>query len=221
MSEAGYTTSIEDYLKAIYDLSRGGEPAAVSEVAARLEVARASVSAMVRRLAEQGLVAHERYRGLQLTERGRRVALRLVRRHRVIETYLVTALGYGWDEVHAEAERLEHAASDELIGRMAAALGEPEVDPHGAPIPTAEGTLAEPEYRALEDLEEGDEVVVARVADEDPELLRYLESLGLVPGARVRCLGREPYGGGVILLSGGERRQIGQPLAARVLVRPG
>ena len=220
VSEAEYTTSIEDYLKAIYELSRGGEPAAVSEVADRLEVSRASVSGMVRRLVEQGLVKHEPYRGLELTETGRRGALRLLRRHRVIETYLVTVLSYRWDEVHAEAEHLEHAASDDLIRRMAAALGDPAVDPHGAPIPTAEGTVTEPSYVRLAELREGDEAVVARVDDEDSELLRYLGELGLMPGASIRCLAHEPFGGGVIIRARGKRQQLGGPLAARVLVRP-
>lgn len=219
-SEGEYTTSIEDYLKAIYDLSRADGSAAVSEVAVRLAVARASVSGMVRRLVEQGLVAHKRYQGLALTDEGERVALRLLRRHRVIESYLVTELGYGWDEVHEEAERLEHAASDELIRRMAAALGHPEVDPHGAPIPTAEGTVAEPAYLSLAELDAGDEAVVARVEDEDAELLRYLDSLGLVPGAQVRCVAHAPFGGGVIVRTGGKQQQLGEPLAARVLVQP-
>jgi DtxR family Mn-dependent transcriptional regulator len=127
---------VEDYLKAIYSIGKGSEPAATNEIAQRLAIAPASVTGMVRRLADQGLLAYERYRGVKLTESGRRAALRTVRRHRVIEAYLTQALGYPWNRVHAEAERLEHAASDELVDRMAATIGEPEVDPHGAPIPT-------------------------------------------------------------------------------------
>jgi DtxR family transcriptional regulator, Mn-dependent transcriptional regulator len=127
---------VEDYLKVIYSIGKGSEPAATNEIAERLAIAPASVTGMVRRLAAQGLLAYERYRGVKLTESGRRAALRTVRRHRVIESYLTKALGYPWNRVHDEAERLEHAASDELVDRMAATIGEPEVDPHGAPIPT-------------------------------------------------------------------------------------
>jgi DtxR family transcriptional regulator, Mn-dependent transcriptional regulator len=130
------TAPVEDYLKAIYTIGRGSGPAATNEIAQRLAIAPASVSGMVRRLADQGLLAYERYRGVKLTDSGRRAALRTLRRHRVIEAYLSLALDYPWDRVHDEAERLEHAASDELVDRMAATIGEPEVDPHGAPIPT-------------------------------------------------------------------------------------
>ena len=141
--EAEPTGPVEDYLKAIYEIELGGDAAATNDIAQRLAIAPASVSGMVRRLADQGLVSYERYRGVRLTSSGRRVALRTLRRHRVIETYLVRALGYPWDRVHDEAERLEHAASDELIDRMAAALGDPAFDPHGAPIPSRDGAVDE------------------------------------------------------------------------------
>jgi len=213
-----YTVSVEDYLKAIFELSRATGSAVTSEVASRLAVASASVSAMVRRLTGQGLVSHERYGALRLTKKGRTVALQLVRRHRVIEAYLVTALGYPWDEVHSEAERLEHAASPELINRMAAAIGEPAVDPHGAPIPTAHGKLEEPRYRSLGDLAPGERARIVRVEDEDPELLRYLASLRFVPGATVRCLKKEPYEGPLTIRVGAKAHVIGPPLAARVFV---
>src|SRR6267378_4916912 len=213
-----YTTSVEDYLKAIYEVSRPSGSAGTSEVAARLAVASASVSAMVRRLTGQGLVSHEPYSGLKLTKRGRSVALQLVRRHRVIEAYLVTALGYAWDEVHSEAERLEHAASPELINRMAAAIGEPAVDPHGAPIPTAHGTLEEPKVRSLGDLAVGDRAQIARVEDEDPALLRYLASLRFLPGAAVQLVKREPFEGPLTIRVGQKTHVIGPALAARVFV---
>jgi DtxR family Mn-dependent transcriptional regulator len=213
-----YTVSVEDYLKSIFELSRATGSAVTSEVASRLGVASASVSAMVRRLTGQGLVSHERYGALRLTKKGRTVALQLVRRHRVIEAYLVTALGYPWDEVHSEAERLEHAASPELINRMAAAIGEPAVDPHGAPIPTAHGKLEEPRYRSLGDLAPGEKARIVRVEDEDPELLRYLASLRFVPGATVRCLKKEPYEGPLTIRVGAKAHVIGPPLAARVFV---
>jgi DtxR family transcriptional regulator, Mn-dependent transcriptional regulator len=213
-----YTVSVEDYLKAIYELSRPAGSAAASEVAARLKVAPPSVSAMVRRLVGQGLVSHVPYGELNLTRKGRAVALQMVRRHRVIEAYLVTALGYTWDQVHAEAERLEHAASPELINRMAAAIGEPAADPHGAPIPTAHGKLEEPRHRKLGDLAPGEQARIVQVEDEDPELLRYLAAMRFVPGTMVRCLKKEPYDGPLTIRVGSKNHIIGPPLAARVFV---
>jgi len=212
------STSVEDYLKAIYDLSRESGAAATTAVAARLKVAPASVSAMVQRLTGQGMVSHERYGALRLTKKGRTLTVQLVRRHRVIEAYLVRALGYTWDQVHAEAERLEHAASPELIDRMASAIGEPAVDPHGAPIPTARGTLEEPKHRRLSDLAQGESARIVQVEDEDPELLRYLASMRFVPGAAIRCVRKEPYDGPLTIRVGSKNHIIGPPLAARVFV---
>src|SRR2546423_10395527 len=137
---------------------------------------------MLRRLAEQGLITYERYRGVRMTEGGRLAALRTIRRHRIIEAYLTSALGYPWDRVHPEAERLEHAASDELIDRMAAAIGEPATDPHGAPIPSRDGTLDARPLVALGAVAVGEVVRVRQVSDRDPERLRYLAELGITPG---------------------------------------
>ena len=214
------TGPVEDYLKAIYELERQGAPAETNAIAALLNIAPASVSGMVRRLADQGLITHERYHGARLTPAGRRAALKTIRRHRVIEAYLTTALGYSWDRVHDEAERLEHAASDELIDRMAAAIGEPSTDPHGAPIPTRDGTLEEREVVPLASLGEGEGARVERVSDDDGERLRYLAELGIVPGAGVLLLAREPYGGPIVLMVGDSQRSIGPELAAQILVSP-
>jgi DtxR family Mn-dependent transcriptional regulator len=214
------TAPVEDYLKAIYDIELAGGAAATNDIAVRLEIAPASVSGMVRRLADQGLLAYERYRGVRLTSAGRRAALRTLRRHRVIEAYLVRALGFTWDGVHEEAERLEHAASDALIDRMAAAIGEPLTDPHGAPIPTREGTIDETRHRSLADLDVGATARVVRVGDEDPGLLRHLDSLGLRPGARVAMTDRAPFDGPLTLSVDGAARQVGAGLAARVMVDP-
>ena len=203
VSETEYTSSIEDYLKTIYELSRETGAGGGSDVALRLDVTRASVSGMMRRLAEQELVEHKPYGELRLTAAGRAIALRLLRRHRVIETYLVTVLGYRWDLVHGEAERLEHAASDELVDRMAAALGEPVVDPHGAPIPSRSGAVVEPVLRPLAELQAGEEAQVARVQDYDPALLRHLATLDLLPGARVTCVERDA--GGTLSIRVGSR----------------
>lgn len=214
------TASAEDYLKTIYELERAGQPAATTDLATQLDVAPASVTGMLHRLAEQGLITHERYHGVRLTARGRVAALRTLRRHRVIEAYLVGALGYGWDEVHEEAERLEHASSDGLIDRMAAAIGGPTVDPHGAPIPSREGAVEESRYRALVELEAGAAAEVMRVADEDPQLLRYLADLDLKPGSTVLVVDRAPFGGPITLEVDDRARMIGPALAERVLVRP-
>ena len=216
--DAELTGPVEDYLKAIYEIELGGEAAATNDIAQRLAIAPASVSGMVRRLADQGLLSYERYRGVRLTSSGRRLALRTLRRHRVIEAYLVQALDYPWDRVHDEAERLEHAASDELIDRMAAAVGEPLTDPHGAPIPTREGSVDETRYRSLADVPVGEDARVVRVSDEDAQMLRYLGELGLRPGADVRVTSRAPYEGPITLRVSGTECAVGPALAGQVLV---
>ena len=226
MREAGsgmrdaLTAPVEDYLKAIYAIGKGTGAAATNEIAQRLDLAPASVSGMVRRLADQGLLAYERYRGVKLTESGRLAALRTLRRHRVIEAYLAEALNYPWDRVHEEAERLEHAASDELVDRMAATIGEPEVDPHGAPIPTRDGAVDETVYRSLAELEVGNAGVVVRVSDEDPEMLRYLAELSIVPGKRLTVKSRAPFDGPITLMIARQELSIGTALAAQVMVAP-
>lgn len=214
------TEHAEDYLKAIYELELNGEAAATTELAAHLGVAPASVTGMVRRLADQGLLTHERYHGVRLTPQGKRSALRTLRRHRVIESYLVQVLGFGWDEVHDEAERLEHAASDELVDRMARAMGEPTVDPHGAPIPSREGAVEEAAYVSLAELPTGVRATIMRVADEDPDLLRHVADLTLTPGCEVEVVQHAPYGGPITLKSQGRAIVIGPSLAQRLLVRP-
>ena len=213
------TEPVEDYLKAIYELQAEGGSAGTNEIAAALRIAAPSVSGMLRRLSSQGLVTHEPYKGVHLTREGRRAALRTIRRHRVIEAYLTQALGYPWDRVHDEAERLEHAASDELIDRMAAAIGEPATDPHGAPIPTRDGTLtAEPRLSPLAELGDGDSATIARVGDRDGERLRYLATLGIAIGTQVELVSREPYDGPITLLIDSKRRVIGPELARHILV---
>jgi DtxR family Mn-dependent transcriptional regulator len=213
---------VEDYLKAIYDLELVGTPASTNDIADRLAISPASVSGMVRRLADQGLITHEPYRGVRLTSDGRRAALRTLRRHRILECYLTEVLGYPWDRVHAEAERLEHAASEELIERMASALGDPVQDPHGAPIPTRDGRVEEASLRTLAESAAGERVRVRRVHDKDAERLRYLAELGIRPGSLVRILDRAPFDGPITLwvdeAGGGAARAIGVGLAAQVYV---
>lgn len=217
-SATDLTAPAEDYLKAIYELERAGSAALTSAIAERLDIAPASVSGMVRRLARQGLVQHERYYGVRLTGPGRSAALRTLRRHRILECYLAQVLGYDWDGVHAEAERLEHAASDELIERMAAALGNPVVDPHGAPIPTRDGTVDETRHRSLAELGIGERARVLRMADEDGGFLRYLSELGLTPGAQVEVLARAPFDGPLTVKLGRATHAVGASAAARVFV---
>ena len=212
------TAPVEDYLKAIYAFERDGRAAATNDIAQRLAIAPASVSGMVQRLAEARLVEYERYKGVRLTAAGRVAALKTLRRHRVIEAYLVHALGYGWDGVHEEAERLEHAASDTLIDRMAAAIGEPRTDPHGAPIPTREGKIDETVHQSLADTAVGTRTRVVRVGDEDPGMLRYLDSLGLRPGAEVVLTDRAPFDGPLTIKVGSETQQVGSALASHVMV---
>lgn len=184
MKPTGLSRSVEDYLKAVYALNERGEAAGTSQLAQALEVQPASVSGMIRRLAEDGLLEHEPYRGVRLTRLGNREALRVLRRHRIIESYLVQHLGFGWDNVHDEAERLEHAASDDLVDRMAEAMGNPATDPHGAPIPTRSGEIDPTPYPRLDEVAAGTLVTVRSVSDQDPARLRYFESVSLVPGAR-------------------------------------
>ena len=208
--------AVGDYLKAIWSLSREGR-ASTNAIAERLGFTPASVSGMLVRLGELGLVQHVRYRGATLTEAGEREALRLLRRHRLVETFMMRSLGYGWDEVHDQAERLEHAASDELVDRMADVLGEPEVDPHGHPIPAAGAEFADRRFTSLAELEAGRPAVLRRVSDEDADALRSLAELGLVPGAGLEVVGREEEGA-VRVRVGKEERVLDRALATALEV---
>jgi DtxR family transcriptional regulator, Mn-dependent transcriptional regulator len=206
------TRSVEDYLKAIYQLSPEGRPASTSEIAHLLALSPPSVTGMVKRLSEYGLLEHIPYRGVQLTDEGRRAALRMVRRHRLIEAYLVEFLGYSWDTVHEEAERLEHAVSDTMVERMATALGNPDVDPHGDPIPSADGFVQELSCTPLTDIPVGQTVDIHRVHESQPERLRYIASLGLKPGVQVTVTDRQPFDDLVTIEVGGQQHVIGREL---------
>lgn len=209
--------SVEDYLKAIFDLTQDGAPASTTELALRLGVAPPSVSGMVRRLALQGLVDRVPYRGVELTEIGRQAALQVIRRHRVIETYLVQCLGLGWHEVHAEAERLEHAVSERVLERMAESLSHPEFDPHGDPIPTADGVVPSRPLQALSDIGNGQAVVLQQVLVDNGDELRYLADLGLVPGASVVVREHQPVAGVVHLTTASGEQVVGDALASKLL----
>jgi DtxR family Mn-dependent transcriptional regulator len=214
---ADLSRSVEDYLKAIYHLTERGEAASTNSIAEQLGIAAPSVSGMIKRLAEQGLVEHERYKGVSLTAQGRREALRMLRRHRLIEAYLVERLGYTWDTVHDEAERLEHAVSDDLVDRLAAALGHPDFDPHGDPIPSADGVITEQVTRALAEVPTGETVTIVRVNTDEGEQLRWFADHGLVPGAVVSVVEHQPFSGPLIIKRGRNRQVVGREIAGHLL----
>src|ERR671937_2204949 len=212
------TAAMQDYAKAIYTLEAREGVVSTTALAERLEVQPGSVSGMLRKLADLGLVEHERYRGVRLTERGRAVALEVIRHHRLLELFLVESLGMSWDEVHAEAEVLEHVLSEGLEELIAAKLGDPTLDPHGDPIPSRELTIAADEARALYDLEPGERGTFVRVSDADPEMLRFLAQRGIAPGESLEVVERQPFDGPVYARSGGEVHVLGATLARAMRV---
>lgn len=222
MSTRELSRSEEDYLKAIYGLSESGDPASTSAIATVLDIQPASVTGMVKRMAESGFLEHIPYKGVRLTDRGAREALRVLRRHRILETYLCERLGFSWDDVHAEAERLEHAASDRLVERMAAALEFPSYDPHGAPIPTKGGQIEPTDPATLADARLGDRVRIRAVRDEDSETLRSIAEEGLLPGVCVQIRSRPSSEGAIDVSLGGESglRSIERELARQIYVVP-
>jgi DtxR family Mn-dependent transcriptional regulator len=215
------TVAVQDYLKAIYALAVAGERVTTSALAARMGVSAPSATAMTKRLAELGLLERTPYRGVELTDKGRLGALEVLRHHRLLERYLVDRLGLGIDEVHAEAELLEHALTEELEAKIDAELGFPTHDPHGDPIPDRDLRLENARERTtLLDLAPGRNAVVTRVPDSDPELLRYLGELGLVPAASVELEAFAPFGGPVSLRTELGEHAISRELAAQIEVDP-
>ena len=215
------SSSVGDYLKAVWEVAGiSGGPASTNEVAARLSVSAASVSNMFVRLQEMGLVGYERYRGAVLTDLGKKEALRLVRRHRLIEAFLLEHLSYSWEEVHAEAERLEHAVSDEFTERLADFLGHPGYDPHGDPIPTAKGTLEPDESFPVGEAEAGQRVRIFKVSDEDASVLDYFGERNLVPGRLLNVRDVRPLDG-LVTVEDEEGRvySFGEALSRSIFVR--
>jgi DtxR family Mn-dependent transcriptional regulator len=218
MGETGkqLTSAVEDYLKAVYALDAEGKRATTSALAERMHVSAPSATAMMKRLAELGLVERAPYRGVVLTQKGRLCALEVLRHHRLLERYLADSLGMSLDEVHAEADKLEHVLSEELEARIDAALGYPTHDPHGDPIPDSELRIADGAFRSLVDLGPGDSAIVVRVPDGDAELLRYLAEIALVPGQELELTRSAPFGGPLTVRTGSGEHAIARELAATV-----
>jgi DtxR family Mn-dependent transcriptional regulator len=212
--------AIQDYAKAIYALQQRGDghPVATNDLAERLHVTPASVSAMLKKLAERGLVEHVPYKGVLLTDDGERIALEVMRHHRLLELYLAEHLGVPWDRVHEEAEALEHVISEDLEARIAAKLGEPTHDPHGDPIPDAELHIDEGSSRPLESLDAGATGRFVRVSDADPAMLRYLDSRGVRLGAPLEVVDRQPFGGPLTVRFGDDLHTLGGRLARAMRV---
>ncbi|MDH6679948.1 DtxR family Mn-dependent transcriptional regulator [Rhodococcus sp. LBL1] len=211
----------QDYLKVIWTVQEWSrERVSTKLLSERIGVSASTVSEAIRKLSDQGLVDHARYGSIALTDAGRSAAVSMVRRHRLIETFLVNELGYGWDEVHDEAEVLEHAVSDRMIDRMDAKLGFPERDPHGDPIPAADGSVPTPPARQLSDFEDGDAGRVARISDADPAMLRYFDSVGIALDTEITVVERRDYAGTVSIRLGSDPASgtvdLGNPAAQAI-----
>jgi len=213
-----FSPPIEDYLKTVYLLREREGAATTTAIAAALEVTPASVTGMIKKLAELKLVRHMPYQGVELTKSGEKIALEMVRHHRLLELFLFEALGYAWDEVHAEADALEHVISEEFEERIAARLGNPTVDPHGDPIPTKDGTIAVVKERALLTMLAGESAQITHINDASSEMLRYAASLGLTPTTRLTLIKVEPFGGSLRIQVGKAEHAIGRELAAQIFV---
>ena len=215
--------AVQDYAKAIYALQArcGGEAVSTNDLAERLDVSAASASGMVRKLDELGLATHERYRGVELIDAGEKVALEVLRHHRLLELYLAESLDVPWDRVHDEAEVLEHVLSEDLEDLIAAKLGNPTRDPHGDPIPTRDGRIDETPTDSLQELEPGDAGVFVRVSDADPEMLRYLGERGIAPGDALEVIDKQPFDGPVFVRFGDEVHALGGSLARAMRVEVG
>jgi DtxR family Mn-dependent transcriptional regulator len=222
VSHTGSSEAVEDYVKAIYELAQRmtGQPVSTNALAERLGVTPASASAMVKKLGELELVDHVPYRGVKLSESGERLALEVLRHHRLLELYLHEHLGVPWDQVHAEAERLEHVLSADLEARIAEKLGHPTHDPHGDPIPDAALNIDERATRCLAELAPGDRARFVRVSDSDPEMLRYLEEQGIALGAELEVVARQPFDGPLEVRAGRSTHVLGGRLAEAMRVEP-
>lgn len=205
--------SVEDYIKAIYNTQADTAEVTTNDLASRLRVSPPAVSKMLKRLSELRLIDHTPYQGVQLSLLGEKMALEIIRHHRLLERYLMEALGYSWDQVHVEAERLEHHISEEFEEKIDALLGRPTTCPHGDPIPTRDGVMAAVSRQTLAQQRTFAHLTIRRVRDEDSNLLRHLQAVGLLPGTAIEFLGQEPFGGAFIVQVGGTTVRVA-PLAA-------
>lgn len=208
--------SIEDYLKVIYVLEEEGETASTTNIANAMKVSSASVTNMLKRLAGMKLLEHQSYKGASLTPAGKKIALEVLRHHRLLELYLKEIMGYSWDEVHDEAEKLEHHISEQFEDRIAELLNHPTHDPHGDPIPSKDGVVPEMATLSILEADENKPYIIGRVKDQDPELLRYLEKLGVIPGVRIKIIEKAPFNGPVTILLEDKEEVIGSNIAGEV-----
>ncbi len=218
------TQAEQDYLKAVYMLQQYGakdEPVNTAMIAERLKVSPASATNMIKKLATMGCLLHKPYRGVTLTPEGEKIALGIIRRHRLLELYLSDMLGYSWDKVHEEAEKLEHVISEEFENRIDQVMGYPTTDPHGAPIPDTKGVMEEPVYHRLPQLKEGQTGIICQVSDRNSDMLRYLESLGLKPGTRITIEKKAPFKGPIsVTIESGDTQILGREVANAIMICP-
>jgi DtxR family Mn-dependent transcriptional regulator len=212
------TQAIQDYLKVIYKISETGQIASTNAIAARLRVSQPSVTGMLKKLAEIKLISYTPYQGVKLTAPGRKIALEIIRHHRLLELYLAKAMGYSWDKVHQEAEKLEHFISEEFEQKMAEILGEPTSDPHGAPIPAKNGKIQKRNLSVLSSVKTGEKVTIKQVSDRDPEKLRYLAQIGILPDIVVVVSKKAPFEGPISVKIGKKQHHLGRALTDQIFV---
>lgn len=212
------TEAIQDYLKVIYKVEETGEEVTTNAIAARLQVTQPSVTGMVKKLSEMNLISYTPYQGVRLTEAGRKIALEVIRHHRLLELYLAKAMGYSWDRVHQEAEKLEHVISEEFEEKIAEMLGQPTSDPHGAPIPGRDGTIEQRNLMALTEVAAGQTVLVKQVSDKDPEKLRYLSKIGIYPEVELTVIEQVPFDGPLLVKIGEEQHYLSLALTEGIFV---
>lgn len=210
--------AVEDYLKTIYKLESEGKTVSTSRIAGAMDVSSASATNMIKRLSAMGLVQYQSYKGAALTNSGKKIALEVIRHHRLLELYLLEVMGYSWDEVHDEAEKLEHHISEQFEEKIAKLLDDPTHDPHGDPIPTKEGVMPRMETKPITEAEINTTCIVSRVKDQDPELLRYLKKIGLLPGVKIKVKEKAPFNGPITLLIENTEQVLGYEMAAKIFV---
>ena len=212
------TKAVQDYLKIIFKLATNGKAVSTNAIAERLEISQASVTGMIKKLSDLKLVTHKPYYGVELTQTGRKIALEIIRHHRLLELYLAEALGYSWDRVHDEAEKLEHVISEEFEDKVAKILGNPTTDPHGAPIPSKDGEIEERVLLPLTSAEAGQRVLVKQVSDSDPEMLRYLGKIGIFPEVKLHILEKAPFGGPLLVQVGEGKHHLGGTVTDNIMI---